>query len=120
MSEVTYSVWVAPAEKPSAWLAGEVKTPPLSKEARKEAGFLLRQLQRGEVLSMPQSRPMPSIGPQCCELRIKDADREWRILYRIDPDAILVLDVFQKQSRRTPQRLIDNCRRRLKNYDSDQ
>jgi hypothetical protein len=49
-------------DKPLAWLHGEVKTPPFSKAARLEAGFLLRQLQRGELLSMPKSRPMPSIG----------------------------------------------------------
>jgi hypothetical protein len=48
-------------DKPLAWLAGEIKTPPLSSEARQDAGVLLRRLQRGELLSMPESRPMPSI-----------------------------------------------------------
>jgi hypothetical protein len=33
---------VNPKDKPLAWLHGEVKTPPFSKEARFEAGFLLR------------------------------------------------------------------------------
>jgi hypothetical protein len=41
---------------------GEIKTPPLSPEARIEAGLLLRRLQRGERLEMPHSRPMPVIG----------------------------------------------------------
>jgi hypothetical protein len=44
---------VSPKDKPLAWLSGEVKTPPFSKEARIEAGFFLRRLQRGESLSMP-------------------------------------------------------------------
>jgi hypothetical protein len=62
-------------EKPLAWLSGEIKTPPFSSEARVEAGFLLRQLQRGEQLAMPHSRPMPSIAPRCHELRIRERDQ---------------------------------------------
>jgi len=38
-------------------------------------------------------------------------------MYRVDQDAILVLDVFQKKSRKTPQRVIRDCRRRLREYD---
>jgi hypothetical protein len=37
-----------------------------------EGGMLLRRLQRGETLSMPESRPMPTIGPRCHELRVDD------------------------------------------------
>jgi len=58
--------------KPLVWLKGEVRTPPFSAEARVEAGFLLRRLQKGESLGLPHSRPMPSIGSQCHELRIND------------------------------------------------
>ena len=46
-----------PADVPLVWLFGEVKTPPFSAEARVEAGFLLRRLQGGDVLGLPQSRP---------------------------------------------------------------
>ena len=48
--------------KPLVWLKGEVKTPPFSAEARVEAGFLLRRLQKGESLGLPHARPMSSIG----------------------------------------------------------
>lgn len=65
--------------KPLAWLAGEIKTPPFSKRARQESGFLLGCLQDGVPLAMPHARPMPSIGPGCLELRVKDAGAEWRI-----------------------------------------
>ncbi len=34
-----------PTDKPLVWLSGEIKTPPLSKDARIEAGYLLRMLQ---------------------------------------------------------------------------
>lgn len=84
MSKLTYAPVVSPRDKPLVWLSGEVKTPPFSSEARIEAGFLLRKLQAGHVLAMPHSRPMPSIGPRCHELRIQDKDKTWRIVYRID------------------------------------
>jgi phage-related protein len=108
---------VSPKDKPLAWLHGEIKTPPLSKAARLEAGFLLRQLQRGDLLSMPQSRPMPSIGPRCHELRINDATVTWRVAYRIDVDVIVILEVFAKKTGKTPKTVIDTCRKRLKEYD---
>jgi phage-related protein len=104
-------------DKPLAWLHGQVKTPPLSREARIETGFLLRRLQCGERLRMPQSRPMPSIGARCHELRINDADTTWRLVYRIDPDAIVIAEVFAKKTEKTPKDVIQACKRRLKEYD---
>ena len=98
------------------WLAGEIKTPPLSHDARIEAGILLRRLQKGETLSMPQSRPMPSIRPGCHELRIEDEDQIWRVIYRIEKDAIVILEVFSKKDRRTPKAVINVCKDRLKRY----
>ena len=105
-------------EKPLVWLRGEVKTPPFSREARLEAGMLLRRLQRSENLHLPHSRPMPSIGARSHELRINDVDKSWRIVYRIDVDAIVILAVFAKKSGKTPKKVIDGCKRRLRNYDS--
>lgn len=100
------------------WLHGEVKTPPFSKEARIEAGVLLRRLQMGDMLSMPLSRPMPSIGSRVHELRIQDEAQTWRILYRIDVDAIVILHVFSKKDQKTPQTVIDTCKKRLRDYDA--
>lgn len=99
-------------------LSGEIKTPPMSKEARIETGYLLRLLQLGESLSLPQSRPMPSIGKRCHELRINDAHTSWRIIYRIDADAIIILEVFAKKTRKTPKEIIDRCQERIRLYDS--
>ena len=45
--------------RPLRCLHGEVKTPPMTVEARREMGVLLRELEDGEQLSMPHSRPMP-------------------------------------------------------------
>ena len=77
---------MSPGDKPLVWLHGEISTPPFSKAARVEAGYLLRMLQKGETLPMPHSRPMPAIGARCHELRIIDETVTWRIIYRMDPD----------------------------------
>jgi len=105
-------------DKPLVWLYSEIKTPPFSKTARLEAGFLLRKLQLGETLSMPHSRPMPTIGARCHELRIKDKNLIWRIIYRIDSDAIIILHVFDKKTNKTPKQVTELCKKRLKLYDS--
>jgi phage-related protein len=105
-------------EKELVWLRSEVKTPPFSAAARREAGLLLRQLQRGEKLIMPHSRPMPTIGRRCHELRVPDDDKTWRIIYRIDDDAIVIWEVFAKKDRTTPRTVIDTCKKRIKDYDA--
>jgi len=110
---------VSGADKPLVWLHGEVRTPPFSKEARLEAGFLLRRLQKWENLGMPQSRPMPAIGPRCHELRITDETVKWRIVYRVDPDAIVIVEVFRKKTRETPKVVIDVSRNRFRRYDDE-
>jgi len=109
---------MAPSDKPLVWLHGEVKTPPFSAAARVEAGLLLRQLQRGMRLSLPHSRPMPAIGARCHELRIPDADHTWRIVYRLDPDAVVIAEVFSKKTQATPEHVIATCQRRLRQYDA--
>jgi phage-related protein len=111
---------MSPKDKPLAWLHSEIRTPPFSKEARLEAGYLLRLLQRGDSIGMPHSRPMPTIGPQCHELRIQDRQQAWRIFYRIDADAIILIEVFSKRTGKTPKSTIDLCKTRLKDYDSEE
>jgi phage-related protein len=104
-------------DKPLVWLHGEIKTPPFSKAARIEAGYLLRELQRGKMLSMPHSRPMPAIDARCHELRVVDHGITCRIVYRVDSDAIVIAEVFVKKTAKTPAAVLDACRRRLKEYD---
>jgi len=91
----------------------------MSQRARIEAGYLLRLLQRGDPVGMPHSRPMPAIGARCHELRIIDSNKIWRIIYRIDRDAVVIADVFEKKTQKTPKRVIDACKRRLRDYDAD-
>ena len=110
---------MSPKDKPLVWKGGEVKTPPVSAAARLEMGYLLRQLQQGVLLGMPASRPMPSVGARCHELRVNDAKANWRLMYRLDADAIVILEVFAKKTQATPKAVIELCQRRLKEYDRD-
>jgi phage-related protein len=104
---------MAPADKPLVWLHGEGKSPPFSLEG----GVLLRRLQRGEKLGMPHSRPMPSVGPRCHELRIQDEQATWRLVYRGDADVIVIAGVFSKKTQATPRQVIEVCQRRFHAYD---
>jgi phage-related protein len=62
---------------------------------------------------------MPSIGARCHELRVPDVEKRvtWRIVYRIDLDAIVIGDVFMKKTQQTPNSVIATCARRFNLYD---
>jgi len=62
---------------------------------------------------------MPVIGPRCHELRITDANVSWRIVYRVDAEAIVLLEVFAKKTSKTPNRIINLCKKRIREYDSE-
>ena len=78
--------------------------------------MLIRLLQEGERLEMPLAEALPIVGPRCGALRVRDADHNWRIMYRIDPDAVLVLEVYAKKTRTIPREVIERCKQRLKHY----
>jgi len=79
----------------------------------------LRRLQAGDSLSLPHSRPMPSIGPGCHELRIVDQNVTWRIVYGLDADAVVILEVFSKKTQSTPRNVIEACKARMARYRAD-
>lgn len=54
---------------------------------------------------------------RCHELRINDASGNWRVMYRIDSDAIVIAEVFPKKTQTTPKKVLEACRRRFKEYD---
>ena len=107
---------MSPKHKPLAWLHGAIQSPPFSAAARIETGFLLRQLQAGRKLGLPQSRPMPAIGKNCHELRITDATASWRVFYAIEPVAIVILDVITKKTEKTPLAVLDSCGKRIAEF----
>lgn len=99
------------------WLRGAVKTPPFSAEARLEAGVLLRRLQRDDVIGIPHARAMPALGACCGELRIPDVSVTWRILYRLDTDVVVIVEVFATKTAATPAHVLAAGRARLRVYD---
>jgi phage-related protein len=60
---------------------------------------------------------MPGLGQRCHELRIQDERVTWRIVYRADTDAIVIVEVFSKKTRATPFQVFETCQRRLAAYD---
>lgn len=68
---------------------------------------------------MPHSRPVPSIGSRCHELRIAGESAIWRIAYRLDHDAIVILDVFNKKAQQTPRKVVNGGKKRLVHYDKE-
>ena len=106
------------SRKPVFFMTDEIKTRPMSVNARREAGFLVGRLQEGAVLGMPLARPMPDIGRRCLELRVTDENVTWRVMCRVDPDAVLVIHSFSKKTQATPKSVIDLCKKRLALYDA--
>ncbi len=98
----------------------EIKTPPLSAAARTRTGQLLAKLLNGESLALPHSRPMPSIGARVHELRVNDQNQTWRLFYRVDEEAIVVVNLLSKKTEQTPLPTIRLCQSRFRQYDAEQ
>lgn len=63
----------------------------------------------------PDWKPMKSIGPGVCELRLRDASGAWRILYAAKfEEAVYVLHCFQKKTQKTSQVNLETAERRYK------
>ena len=109
-------------DKEIRWLSqSTLRTPPVGSQARQAMGALLRLLQRGERLTMPHSRPMPTVGRGCHELRVRDGETglTWRLVYRMDTDAIVVAHWWAKKTARTSKADLALCEQRLARYDRD-
>jgi phage-related protein len=85
------------------------------KNVRREIGKAIFDLQRGEILAMPLSRPMPSIGAGAAELRIRDRTGIYRVFYYVrSPRGILVFHAFVKKSQATPKHELGLGKKRFK------
>jgi phage-related protein len=73
--------------------------------ARRESGHQLNRVQHGR--DPKDWKPMTTVGPGVREIRIHQ-DGEFRVLYVAKlPEAIYVLNAFEKKTRETPQRELD-------------
>lgn len=86
-----------------------------SAEVRQEIGALLRILQDGGQLGMPQSRPMKQVASSAFELRVKDRDGIYRVFYVLfDKHRIMVPHAFTKKTQKTPLQEIETAQKRLR------
>jgi phage-related protein len=70
--------------------------------ARREAGFQLDRVQHG--LDPSDWKPMTTIGAGCREIRIRDADGAFRVIYVAKFEAaVFVIHCFQKKTQKTSQ-----------------
>jgi len=80
-------------------------------EARRATGFQLARVQTG--LEPADWKPMVSIGHGVNEIRIKEDNGQYRIVYVAKfADAVHVLHAFQKKTKRTAKADIDLARKR--------
>lgn len=83
-------------------------------DVKQNLGYALRLLQWGE--EPPDYRPLPSVGKGLFELRDRDKDGWYRVLYLSrTADVIHVVHVFEKDSRKMPERDKEVARQNLKN-----
>jgi phage-related protein len=81
--------------------------------ARRKAGFQLFLVQEGND---PESwKPMSSVGPGVCEIRIRESDGAFRVMYAATLEAaVYVLHCFQKKTQKTRKDDIELAKRRYK------
>lgn len=84
-------------------------------EVREDLIDALARLEKGHILSMPLSRPMPSIGKGVHELRLRDRSGIYRVIYvLVGAGAIYLIHGFVKKDKKTPMPNIDLAKKRLK------
>ncbi|MCK9510606.1 MAG: type II toxin-antitoxin system RelE/ParE family toxin [Pigmentiphaga sp.] len=81
--------------------------------AKREAGVQLDRVQRG--LEPSDWKPMRTIGAGVREIRIKDQDGAFRVVYVAKfEDAVYVLHCFQKKTQKTERRDLDLAKARYR------
>ena len=84
-------------------------------DVRRELGKAIFDLQKGETLSMPLSRPIPTVAGGAFELRMRDRSGIYRTIYFTkSARGIMIFHAFVKKSQKSPQRELDLARTRLK------
>ena len=99
--------------KPVWWIGDSRKAVQgFSVDARREAGYQLDRVQRGEAPT--DWKPMGSVGVGVREIRIR-AENACRVLYVAQfAEAVYVLHAFVKKSQRTPKADIDLAAQRYR------
>ena len=86
---------------------------------REDLADVVARLEQGHGLSMPLSRPMPSIGAGVHELRLRARSGAYRVIYVVATKVgVVLLHAFKKTTEKTPQRNIEIAQARLKEVTS--
>ena len=81
--------------------------------ARREVGYQIDRVQNG--LEPTDWKPMNSVGQGVKEIRIRDADGAFRVIYLAKlADAVHVLHCFQKKTEKTTEADIELARKRFR------
>lgn len=81
--------------------------------ARSDAGYALREVQKNNEPS--DWKPMSSIGKGVKEIRIKDEQGIYRVVYVVKYlDRVNVLHAFQKKTQKTAKKDIELAKQRLR------
>lgn len=85
----------------------------LPKSVRIRAGHELFMVQVGR--NPDNWRPMPSLGPGSCEIRVRDPTGAYRVIYVAKfAEAVYVLHAFHKQTQKTAKADLDLARQRYR------
>lgn len=84
-------------------------------EVRGDLADALARLESGLTLTMPLSRPMPSIAPGAHELRFRDRSGIYRVVYWIRrQNEIWLVHAFKKKTQQSPALSIEVAKQRIK------
>lgn len=85
---------------------------------KQDTGYQLHKIQTGD---MPDNyKPMSSIGVSVVEIRLKDSNGIYRVIYTAKfANTVYVLHAFIKKTQKTPQSDIDLAKSRLKSLIQD-
>lgn len=82
-------------------------------DARREAGYQLDKVQRG--IEHTDWKPMKMVGAGVTEIRIKDDQGIYRVIYISKyANTVFVLHAFKKKSQKTAKKDLEIARKRLK------
>jgi phage-related protein len=83
-------------------------------EVKKDFGSILTQLQKGEAVGFPDTKPMANLAPGAFEIRLKEASGAYRAFFVVrSGTGIVVFHSFKKKSRKTPTQELETGRKRL-------
>ena len=108
------------ATKPLFWMgSSKADLVAFSADARREAGYQLEKVQRGDE---PDSwKPFSDVGPGVREIRIHEASGAFRVMYLATRvEGIYVLHCFQKKTEKTNQQDVELAKKRFKALPSKQ